>query len=210
MRVNKVADVVNGHVLPVERGPVKVADLTAILTNLEEGDTADHRFRWLLRVEIGRGAATREVDIELPSFISESADLSAPLFIANERLVYFRDRLFMPERQPRNDSEREEMVLRAKKAVYEDESELATLRATVANLEAARAFTESARRRDSIPDDVKLLVWARDRGRCVSCESTADLQFDHIIPFARGGSNSAENIQILCQPCNLRKSDRLV
>lgn len=210
MRVNKVADVVDDRLLPVEKGPVKVADLAAILTSLDEANEADHRFRWNFRIQIGQGTAARDIEIELPSLIAQNDDLSTPLFLADERLVYFRDCLFMPERQPRNESEREEIVLRVKKAVYEDESELATLRATVANLEAARAFSGSARRRDTIPDDVKLLVWARDRGRCVSCDSTSDLQFDHIIPFARGGSNAAENIQILCQPCNLRKSDRLV
>jgi hypothetical protein len=60
--------------------------------------------------------------------------------------------------------------------------------------------------RTAIPDDVKHLVWIRDGGRCRKCGATSELQFDHIIPIALGGSNSAENVQILCGPCNRRKS----
>jgi 5-methylcytosine-specific restriction endonuclease McrA len=29
---------------------------------------------------------------------------------------------------------------------------------------------------------------------------------DHIMPLARGGKHSPANIQLLCPPCNLRKS----
>jgi hypothetical protein len=33
------------------------------------------------------------------------------------------------------------------------------------------------------------------------------IEFDHILPDARGGSRSALNIQVLCQDCNRRKRD---
>ena len=59
--------------------------------------------------------------------------------------------------------------------------------------------------RTAIPDDLKQLVWLRDGGRCRSCGSTTELQFDHIIPLSMGGATSAENLQILCGPCNRRK-----
>lgn len=63
--------------------------------------------------------------------------------------------------------------------------------------------------RTKIPDDVQIFVWRRDQGRCVKCGSQENLEFDHIIPFSKGGSNSARNIQLLCQKCNRTKLDEI-
>lgn len=60
--------------------------------------------------------------------------------------------------------------------------------------------------RRAIPDDVKQYIWTRDQGRCQGCGSSAELQYDHIIPLAMGGSSNTENLQILCGPCNRSKS----
>jgi hypothetical protein len=61
----------------------------------------------------------------------------------------------------------------------------------------------------SIPAKVQEVVWDRDRGRCRSCGSIKDLQFDHIVPFSKGGSSKTpDNVQLLCAVCNLRKSNR--
>jgi Holliday junction DNA helicase RuvB len=59
--------------------------------------------------------------------------------------------------------------------------------------------------RQPIPDDVKRFVWQRDGGRCVKCGSRENLEFDHIIPISKGGSNTARNIQLLCARCNRAK-----
>ena len=59
--------------------------------------------------------------------------------------------------------------------------------------------------RESIPRDVQIFVWRRDEGRCVNCGSQENLEFDHIIPLARGGANTARNLQILCEACNRAK-----
>lgn len=63
--------------------------------------------------------------------------------------------------------------------------------------------------REPIPDDVKLFVWQRDRGQCVKCGSQQNLEFDHIIPVAKGGSNTARNLQLLCENCNRTKGANL-
>lgn len=61
-----------------------------------------------------------------------------------------------------------------------------------------------------IPSSVKLEVWKRDKGKCVKCQSTDNLHFDHIIPYSLGGSSLvAENIQLLCARHNIEKRDRI-
>ena len=64
-------------------------------------------------------------------------------------------------------------------------------------------------RRERIPPAVKSAVWRRDGGRCVRCGSGDRLEFGHIIPWSLGGSDSAENLQILCLPCNRREGNRI-
>jgi len=61
--------------------------------------------------------------------------------------------------------------------------------------------------RTHIPDDVKEFVWRRDGGKCVKCGSQHHLEYDHIIPLNKGGSNTARNLQILCESCNREKSN---
>lgn len=67
------------------------------------------------------------------------------------------------------------------------------------------AAPRSAPIREAIPEDVKHYVWTRDQGSCRHCGATVELQFDHIIPVALGGSSSPDNLQVLCGPCNRQK-----
>jgi len=61
-----------------------------------------------------------------------------------------------------------------------------------------------------IPSAVKIEVWRRDGGKCVTCGATNELHFDHIVPYSKGGSSLvASNIQLLCIRHNLEKSDRI-
>lgn len=57
-----------------------------------------------------------------------------------------------------------------------------------------------------VPSAVKLSVWRRDHGKCVECGSNEKLEYDHIIPVSKGGSNTERNIQLLCEKCNRKKS----
>jgi HNH endonuclease len=63
--------------------------------------------------------------------------------------------------------------------------------------------------REPIPERIRNEVWRRDGGKCVECGSVYNLEFDHVIPVAKGGSNTARNLRILCEPCNRRKSDSI-
>ncbi len=60
-----------------------------------------------------------------------------------------------------------------------------------------------------ISNKVRNIVWNRDRGRCIKCEGNINLEFDHIIPFSKGGSSTARNIQLLCSNCNRKKSSKI-
>lgn len=209
MRVFKVADIVSGEITFSGQGKSWAQDVAAVLTNIEPVKEPNVDFTWKLAIEIGQGPAARSLKLDLAPAISMSDSLDAPLFIGNCRLVFFRDQLFMPERAPKNATEREEIVLRVKKALYDEEADLASLRAAVANIEAAIEYSKSGSKRQAIPEDVKLVVWARDGGACVRCGSKQNLHFDHIIPLAKGGGTSEANIQILCQTCNLKKGDKI-
>lgn len=59
-----------------------------------------------------------------------------------------------------------------------------------------------------IDQDVKVAVSVRDGGRCRHCGSNDNLQFDHITPYSKGGTNDVRNIQLLCGHCNESKGNR--
>jgi hypothetical protein len=73
------------------------------------------------------------------------------------------------------------------------------------------APARTAERRRIIPTIVKLAVWKRDGGQCVVCGATDELHFDHIVPWAKGGTSiTEENVQLLCARHNLEKRDLIV
>ena len=61
----------------------------------------------------------------------------------------------------------------------------------------------------NISPKTKNEVWQRDRGRCIQCGSNEKLEYDHVIPISKGGSNTTRNIQLLCENCNRRKSSKI-
>ncbi len=66
-------------------------------------------------------------------------------------------------------------------------------------------------RRRIIPTSVKLAVWRRDGGRCVVCNATDELHFDHDLPYSKGGTSiREENVQLMCARHNLRKGAKIV
>jgi len=70
-------------------------------------------------------------------------------------------------------------------------------------------------RRIDLPEWVKHAVFFRDRGMCALCQRDLsrlvtiepEENYDHMVPLSRGGLNDVTNIQLLCSPCNLSKSD---
>lgn len=64
--------------------------------------------------------------------------------------------------------------------------------------------------RPRIPEKVRIEVWRRDSGKCARCGSREKLEYDHIVPISKGGSNTARNIELLCETCNRGKSNNVV
>ena len=64
-----------------------------------------------------------------------------------------------------------------------------------------RAFTSAMKR----------AAYERQKGKCKSCKKPFDIskmEADHIDPWSKGGRTIPENCQMLCKPCNRRKSDK--
>lgn len=72
------------------------------------------------------------------------------------------------------------------------------------------AKKQAKRKRHMIRKAVREAVWRRDGSRCVECGRDQDLHIDHIIPHSRGGSDTLENLQIMCAKCNLTKGNRSI
>ena len=65
-----------------------------------------------------------------------------------------------------------------------------------------------------VPASVKRAVWARDDGRCAfvgtdgRCRETGWLELHHVVPFARGGPTTAENLELRCRAHNAYEAER--
>ena len=70
-------------------------------------------------------------------------------------------------------------------------------------------FIDKQGKREPIPQEIMDQVWNRDGGKCVKCGSQQRLEFDHIIPFSKGGATTYRNLQILCKSCNIDKSNSI-
>jgi hypothetical protein len=66
-----------------------------------------------------------------------------------------------------------------------------------------------------IPAEVKRAVWIRDGGKCQwpiasggICGSTRQLELDHIVPVARGGPSTIDNLRVTCRTHNQLHADQ--
>lgn len=93
----------------------------------------------------------------------------------------------------------------------------------------ADRFVRSARRAFPVPSIVRFVrtvarvltgrgvafnrrnVYLRDKGRCQYCGErvpSSSFDFEHVVPKARGGRTTWENIVVACIPCNQKKGNR--
>ena len=67
----------------------------------------------------------------------------------------------------------------------------------------------------NIPLALRYKVLKKDNCKCVACgasskDSNVVLHIDHKIPFSLGGLTTLENLQTLCQECNISKSNKFI
>lgn len=62
--------------------------------------------------------------------------------------------------------------------------------------------------RGKVSNKMRFAIYRRDGNRCRNCGisgSRANLEIDHIIPIAKGGKSTMDNLQTLCHRCNVNK-----
>ena len=65
--------------------------------------------------------------------------------------------------------------------------------------------------RGKVSNKMRFSIYARDRYRCCRCGASGrfvQLEIDHIIPIAKGGKSTYDNLQTLCHNCNVEKGDK--
>ena len=72
----------------------------------------------------------------------------------------------------------------------------------------AQAIYKARDKARLVPKQTRAAVFARDGKKCAVCGSTEKITLDHIKPIAHGGDGSADNLRVLCRPCNSRKGAR--
>jgi len=70
-------------------------------------------------------------------------------------------------------------------------------------------FTKRFKRDRYIPVKIRKQVLEKYKHKCVSCGSEKSLEIDHIHPISKGGLTEVMNLQVLCKPCNLIKSNKV-
>lgn len=157
---------------------------------------------------IGRGPSQRTVDLPLdvdqsgfetqqrqPIRLKEFADH----WLFRNKVVKASDAAALTEA---------ELILHIKHRVLSEEQALEKMQRAV---QAFENFERSAHTpREPISSEVRMFVWQRDGGRCSQCGSQDRLEYDHIIPLAKGGSNTERNIHLLCEACNRSKGANII
>ncbi|MFP4028568.1 MAG: HNH endonuclease [Candidatus Brocadiia bacterium] len=85
----------------------------------------------------------------------------------------------------------------------------AVLCGIVNNWDQSHLAKSDSRSERQIPDEVKIRVWRRDGGRCSKCGATEELEYHHVVPCSKGGSNRAENVRIICRSCRRKKKSQI-
>jgi len=75
------------------------------------------------------------------------------------------------------------------------------------------ASTKNQERRDysvgTLSPDIRERLYKAQNGLCNGCGSELnESHLDHVMPLSRGGTNTDDNVQLLCPRCNLSKGTK--
>lgn len=73
-----------------------------------------------------------------------------------------------------------------------------------------RLTSSNPERRWKIPPVSRREVFRRDHYTCQYCRSPKRLTLDHVLPRAKGGTHTWDNVVTACESCNWAKGDRLL
>jgi 5-methylcytosine-specific restriction endonuclease McrA len=80
----------------------------------------------------------------------------------------------------------------------------------------AKRTPRPSRNRRRVSASVRRAVWDRDQGRCTfvsasgtRCEERTRLEFDHVVPVARGGTPTLDGIRLRCRAHNQLEANRV-
>lgn len=154
---------------------------------------------------VGKGPSTRVIHLDLdPCYQPDNPEPRRPLgqeyYPVDGPWLY---RGTAVQVKGGNELSLEEIQLKIKHAVLRHDKAFDRMQREIEALE--NIEQADIARRERIPDSVRLFVWQRDQGKCIKCGSAEKLEFDHIIPVIKGGSNTERNVQLLCEQCNRTK-----
>ena len=121
-------------------------------------------------------------------------------------LYLYKNNIYsFPEESPYIEDERQLLI---KEHYAKKKQKVEELKKELKFLKHAEPIEEKNKSKiDPISEHIKSYVWKREQGRCAKCGSNKNLEFGHIIPVSKGGSNSEKNVQLLCMECNQEKID---
>lgn len=198
------------YILQIEN-IVKFDAATEIDLNIKFKADKEVLFKTLPELEnyINRGFLTYTsnwtTEIEMKQFFEENRNEIESR--KEELLLQIREKQLIKEENLKNEREQIKQDLLEKERKRKLQREV--LRGLIDEGVIYNSLQSQEGKRQPIPQDVMDKVWNRDGGKCTFCGSQENIEFDHIIPFSKGGSNTYRNLQILCKKCNLKKSDRI-
>lgn len=74
------------------------------------------------------------------------------------------------------------------------------------------SHTRLKRKTGRLPKGTVKMLLEKQKHQCAICniDVSSGYHVDHIFPLSKGGKHEPNNIQILCPPCNLRKSAKIL